>query len=85
MDYTPIYATYEEMHADLIRQLLEREGIACRVRSMRVGGYEGIRIGPLGEIWIYVPRSYAQKALRLIEQAIADEALWPLGGPVKEE
>jgi len=85
MDYKPIYVTYEEMHADLIRQLLEQQGIACRVRSMRVAGYEGIRVGPLGEIRIFVLEPYTQKALRVIEEAIKDGALWPLGGPVKKE
>ncbi|MFN3476456.1 MAG: putative signal transducing protein [Candidatus Methylomirabilales bacterium] len=85
MEYKPIYATYEEVHADLIRQLLEQQGIPCRVRSMKVAGYEGITIGPLGEIRIYVLTPYAQKAVRIIEEAIRDGALWPLGGPVKPE
>jgi DNA-binding transcriptional LysR family regulator len=81
MDYEPIYVTYDELHADRIRGILAAEGIDCAVRSMRVGGYEGIRVGPLGEIRILVPPPYAGKARRLIQEAIRDGALWPLGAP----
>ncbi len=49
MEYEPIYTTYDEMHADRIRGILAAEGIDSALRSMRVGGYEGIRVGPLGE------------------------------------
>ena len=83
MDYEPIYSTYDEMHADRIRGILAGAGIDCAVRSMRVGGYEGIRVGPLGEIRILVPGPYAAKARRLIQDAIRDGALWPLGGPIE--
>lgn len=83
MDFQPVYATYDEMHADRIRQLLESRGIPCVVRSMRVGGYEGIRLGPLGEVRILVPGPYARKAQRVIQEAIVDGALPNLGGPVE--
>ncbi len=83
MEYEPIYSTYDELHADRIRGILAGEGIDCVVRSMRVGGYEGIRVGPLGEIRILVPAPYASKARRLIQDAIRDGALWPLGGPIE--
>ena len=75
--------TYDELHAGRIRGILAAEGIDCAVRSMRVGGYEGIRVGPLGEIRILVPRPYAAKARRLIQEAIRDGALWPLGAPLE--
>jgi len=61
--------TYDELHAGRIRGILAAEGIDCAVRSMRVGGYEGIRVGPLGEI--------------RIQEAIRDGALWPLGAPLE--
>ena len=38
-------------------------------------------MGPLGEIRILVPPPYAAKARRLIQEAIRDCALWPLGAP----
>ena len=82
MDYEPIYATYDEMHAERIRGILAGQGMDCAVRPMRVGGYEGIRLGPLGEIHILVPRPYASKARRVIQDAIQDGVLWPLGAPI---
>ena len=85
MDTEPVYVTYDEMHADRIRGILAGQGIACAVRSMRVGGYEGIRVGPLGEIHILVAAPYAAKARRLIQDAIRDGALWPLGAPIGGE
>jgi len=84
MGFAEIYVTQDEMHADLIRQLLEGSGIPCLLRSMKVGGYEGITLGPLGEIRVRVPQPYAQKAKRLIREAIADGAIWPLGSPIEE-
>lgn len=83
IEYTEIYATYDEIHADLIRQLLEGKGIPCLLRSMKVGGYQGITFGPLGELRVRVPKPYAQKGKRLIQDAINDGVLWPLGSPIE--
>lgn len=85
MEYQAVYTTYEEMHADRICQILAGQGIPSRVQSRRVGGYEAIAIGPLGEIRILVPEPYREKAQRLIREAIADGVLWPLGAPLPEE
>jgi len=67
-----IYTTYDQMQAELLRLHLERHGVPCRLRSMRVGGYEGITLGPLAEIRLMTPFPYAEKAKRLIRQAAAD-------------
>jgi hypothetical protein len=67
-----IYTTYDQMQAELLRLHLERHGVPCRLRSMRVGGYEGITLGPLAEIRLMTPFPYAEKARRLIRQAAAD-------------
>jgi hypothetical protein len=85
MKYEPVYVTYDELHADRIRGILTGQGMECAVRSLRVGGYEGIRLGPLGEIHILVPGPYASKARRLIQEAIQDGVLWPLGAPLGGE
>ncbi len=67
-----VYTTYDQMQAELLRLHLERHGVPCRLRSMRVGGYEGITLGPLAEIRLMTPFPYAEKAKRLIRQAAAD-------------
>ena len=64
-----IYATYDEMQAELLRLHLQRYGVPCWLRSMRVGGFQGITFGPLGEIRLMTSAPYAKKGRRLIEQA----------------
>jgi hypothetical protein len=83
MHFRDAYVTYDELHAERIRQVLEGAGIPCRLRSMRVAGYVGLNFGPLGEIRVLVPPPYAAKARRLIAQAMADGVLWRCGAPVE--
>ncbi|MGH7406969.1 MAG: hypothetical protein ACREKF_03045 [Candidatus Methylomirabilales bacterium] len=85
MELAAAYVTYEELHAERIRQVLQGGGIPCRLRSMRVAGYDGLTFGPLGEIRVLVPPPYVAKAKRLIAQAIADGVLWHCGAPVEAE
>jgi hypothetical protein len=66
-----IHVTNDEMQAELLRLHLQRYGVPCRIRSMRVGGFQGITFGPLGEIRLMTSAPYAAKGRRLIEQAAA--------------
>jgi hypothetical protein len=79
-----IYATYDEMQAELLRLHLERYGVPCRLRSMRVGGFQGITFGPLGEIRLMTSAPYAAKGRRLIEQAVLRGSLSLLSGKVEK-
>lgn len=79
-----IYATYDEMQAELLRLHLERHGVPCRLRSMRVGGFQGITFGPLGEIRLMTSAPYATKGRRLIEQAALLGLLLPVPGKVEK-
>lgn len=85
MEFAAAYVTYEELHAERIRQVLQGAGVPCRLRSMRVAGYGALNVGPLGEIRVLVPLPYVAKAKRLIAQAMADGVLWPCGAPVEAE
>ncbi len=84
MDERIVYITYDEMQAELLRLHLERHGVPCWLRSMRVGGYQGITFGPLGEVRLMTTAPYAEKAKRLIKQAAADGFLRPSEGQVEE-
>ena len=84
MDERIVYTTYDEMQAELLRLHLERHGVPCWLRSMRVGGYQGITFGPLGEVRLMTAAPYAEKAKRLIKQAAADGFLRPSEGRVEE-
>lgn len=77
-----IYATYDEMQAELLRLHLQRYGVPCWLRSMRVGGFQGITFGPLGEIRLMTSAPYAAKGRRLIEQAALHGLLSLLPGKV---
>ena len=85
MDDMVVYTTYDEMQAELLRLHLERNGVPCRLRSMRVGGYQGITIGPLGEIHLITSAPYVEKGRRLIKQAVADGFLRPSEGPLEKK
>jgi hypothetical protein len=69
MDERIVYTTYDEMLAEFLRVHLERHGVPCRLRPMRVGGYYGITIGPLAEIHLVTRAPYAEKGKRLIREA----------------
>ena len=77
-----IYATYDEMQAELLRLHLQRYGVPCWIRSMRVGGFHGITFGPLGEIRLMTSTPYAEKGRRLIEQAVLRGSLSLVPGKV---
>ncbi|MDE2058537.1 MAG: hypothetical protein KGL31_04695 [candidate division NC10 bacterium] len=79
-----IYVTYDEMQAELLRLHLERHGVPCWLRSMRVGGFQGITFGPLGEIRLITSTPYAEKGRRLIEQAILHGSLSLVPGKVEK-
>lgn len=84
MDDRIIYTTYDEMLAELLRLHLERHGVPCRLRSMKIGGYHGITFGPLGEIHLVTPSPYAEKGKRLLKQAAADGFLGLSRGQIEE-
>jgi hypothetical protein len=77
-----IYTTYDEMQAELLRLHLQRYGVPCWIRSMRVGGFQGITFGPLGEIRLMTSAPYAEKGRRLIEQAVLCGLLSVVSGEV---
>ena len=84
MDDRIVYTTYDDMQAELLRLHLERHGVPCWLRSMRVAGYQGITFGPLGEIHVMTAVPYAEKAKRLIRQAAADGFLSLPEGQIEE-
>lgn len=75
-----IYATYDEIQAELLRLYLEHHGVPCRLRSMRVGGFHGITFGPLAEIRLMTSAPYVTKGRRLIDRAVLGGSLSLLPG-----
>ncbi len=69
-----IYATYHEIEADRIHALLEDEGIACYVRSLRRAAFP-TQAGSEAPTRVAVPQDQVEKALELIRQARTDSVL----------
>ena len=82
-NYVEIYLSYNEIEADLIKELFENEGISIILRDLHITPYP-ISIGRFAEKRIAVPVDKVHKAKELIEQAIADGFLDKNEGRFKE-
>ena len=71
-----IYTTYDESEAAIIVGLLEDMGVPCRVESARISAIP-VSVGKLGEIKVLVPLEDATKALRILEEASAEQGEEP--------
>jgi len=61
-----VYSTYSEAEAHIIKGILEGEGIACKMKSMRVSQFP-LTLDGLGEIKICVPKESLQKSRDILE------------------
>lgn len=64
--WVKIYSTYSEAEAHIIKGVLEGEGIACKIESMRVSQIP-VTLDGLGEIKILVPGESFQKGKEILE------------------
>jgi len=67
-----IHTTTNEYEANIIKGLLESEGIHCLLKSFRVTQFP-FDIGHLGEIKLLVPSIEAEKSKRLISRHLSDK------------
>ena len=72
MDLKEIYLSYDMIEADLIKGLLESNGISCVVRDMTITPYP-INIGLFSEKRIAVEEERAEEAVKLIREAREDK------------
>ena len=59
--------------ADLIRSLLEANGIPTELSQESVGAVTGFTVGPMGEVRILVPSDKVEDARKLIEDYYSGE------------
>jgi hypothetical protein len=57
--------------ADLIRSLLEANGIPTELSQESVGAVTGLTVGPMGEVRILVPSDRVEDARQLLEDYYA--------------
>ena len=63
-----IISVQGELQAEVMRGLLEAQGIPVYLSQEGVGRAYGFGVGPLSEVEILVPDNYAEDALKVIER-----------------
>ncbi len=66
-DYVEVYITNGQLEADMIRLMLEANGLHVITRQESAGVVYGLTVGPLGEVRILVPEPEAADAAALLE------------------
>jgi len=72
-DWVVVEKVAGELQAELMRGLLEAQGIPTRLVQEGVGRAVGLTVGPMGEVEIMVPSQNISQARRIIAQFYAGE------------
>lgn len=67
IEYVEVYTTNGQLEADMIRLMLEANGLHVITRQESAGAVYGLTVGPLGEVKILVPENEAAEAINLLE------------------
>ncbi len=60
-----------ELQADLMRNLLEAQGIKVFLNQEGAGKAYGLTVGPLGQVQVLVPKSKIQEARQIVDDYYA--------------
>lgn len=60
-----------ELQANLLRNLLEAQGIKVFLNQEGAGKAYGLTVGPLGEVQVLVPEKQSQKARQIVDEYYA--------------
>jgi hypothetical protein len=71
--WKPIVTVQGELQAEVVRGLLEAQGIPVNLSQEGVARAYGLGVGPLSEVEIMVPDSYFQQAQNVIARYQAGE------------
>ena len=66
-----VQEVYGELQAELLRGLLEAQGISVILNQEGAGRAYGINVGPLGQVQILVPSHSLQNARQVLEDYYA--------------
>jgi hypothetical protein len=72
-DWIVVEKVAGELQAELLRGLLEAQGIPTRLVQEGVGRAVGLTVGPMGEVEIMVPNQNSSQARLVIAQYYAGE------------
>lgn len=79
INFKEIYFSYNDIEADLIKNLLEEHDIYCIVRDMKISPYP-VSLGEFSEKRIVVEEDKVEEAKTLIRYAIKDGYISDKGG-----
>ncbi len=65
--WTVVLTTYNQAQADVLRGLLEAQGVPARLLQEPAARALGLQVGPLGEIQIAVPESREADARAVVD------------------
>lgn len=71
--WVQVYTAMGDPEASVVQSLLESEGIEVRVARESIGRIYAISINGLGEVKIYVPEEFVEKASELIGSQHSEE------------
>lgn len=67
----PVFTAKDEYEAGIVRGILTEAGIPTQETTAVVKSLDPFTVGPLGEEQLRVPESYAESAVKAIEEALA--------------
>ena len=79
-----IISVQGELQAEVLRGLLEAQGIPVNLSQEGVARVYGLGVGPLAEVEIMVPDSYVREAEKVIESYQAGE-FEEMGDQIEDE
>ena len=75
---------YGDLEAEIIRGLLQAEGIPVTLSKEGAGQAIGLQIGPLGEVQVLVPTDHVDNARGIVDDYFAGKLDTDEGAPAPE-
>jgi hypothetical protein len=66
-EYVPVYTSSGKLAGDMIRLMLEAQGIPVILRQESVGLVHGLTISPLGDVHVCVPPDRVEEAEQILQ------------------
>jgi hypothetical protein len=66
-EYIPVYTASGKLAGDMIRLMLEAQGIPVILRQEAVGLVHGLTISPLGDVHVCVPPDRVEEAEQILQ------------------
>ena len=73
-----VFTATNAMEAELVRALLESEGIPAHTGGTALSGVYGLQVGPLAEVKVFTIKAFTERAQQIIDERYleAGDAEW---------